>query len=197
MLGSGPDLAPELPHPRSLRPLRRRIAALRATLPDPPTGTTPRGPPAGTAPPTVTAKHRDSGRLGWGNRAEDRPWRCPSLARAGTAERGGEVRAKRVEGWEAVGDARSRVSMALIGNAIAPATIETARQGAAPPRGGGRRERVRGRGAPGSTRSRWAPSARPVVKDRRETRRPFASTVTDAIKMNRNSHCVLKAGIIE
>ena len=36
------------------------------------------------------------------------------------------------------------------------------------------------RGAPGSTRSRWAPSARPVVKDRHGG--PFAPAVTGAMK---------------
>ena len=58
------------------------------------------------------------------------------------------MRTKRVEGWEAVGDARSSGLDGVdrerdpwrVRERSTPATIETARQGAAPPRGGGEEE---------------------------------------------------------
>ena len=87
--GTAPDLAPYDDEPRPLRHLRSEIAALRATLPDRPTGTTPRGLPAGTASPIPPAKHRGPGRLMSRKEGERPPREVPfSRATAGIAERG-------------------------------------------------------------------------------------------------------------
>jgi len=103
--GTTPDLAPYDDKPRPLRPLKGQIAALRATLPDRLTGSTPRGLPAGITSPIPPAKHRGPGRLMSRKPGERPPWEVPfSRATAGiAAERGGEER-------EAIGDARSPVS---------------------------------------------------------------------------------------
>ena len=91
--GTTPDLAPYDDEPRPLRQLRSEIAALRATLPDRPTGTTPRGLPAGTVSPIPPAKHRGPGRLMSRKPGERPPREVPfSRATAGIAERGGEER---------------------------------------------------------------------------------------------------------
>ena len=114
--GTTPDLAPYDDEPRPLRHLRSEIAALRATLPDRPTGTTPRGLPAGTASPIPPAKHRGPGRLG-SRKEGERPPRVVPFSRDG-GDRGGSGR-RGAGGDRAARPGLATTTASEIGDAIA------------------------------------------------------------------------------